>query len=358
MTALLEIPRTRFAASAFAPAPAEWRGVPRDQVRMLVGTPDRIDHARFNELPDFLGPGDVLVVNTSATVPGQMDATLNGRPVVAHLAHHLDDGSRVLEIRTAPDADRAVLDAAPGDRLRLGDVTLMLAEPWPGGRPSSPTGEGNRLWRVTVDGDLDSALEQNGRPITYGYLDRPYPLEAYQTVFAKTPGSAEMASASRPFTSDVVARLVSAGVVFAPVVLHTGFSSQEAGEAPGPEWYGVPTTTAAVVNAARAEGGRVIAVGTTATRALESSVEDGKVVASLGWTERVVTPEHPPQIVDGLITGWHDPMASHLLLVESVAGADLTQRAYDAAVDRGYLWHEFGDSALLLGTSSRRPAQP
>ena len=96
-------------------------------------------------------------------------------------------------------------------------------------------------------------------------------------------------------------------------------------------------------------GGRVIAVGTTAVRAVESAVgADGAVVPQEGWTDRVVTPADPPRVVDGLVTGWHDPQASHLLLVEAVAGAGLTQQAYDAAVAEGYLWHEFGDSALLL----------
>lgn len=159
-----------------------------------------------------------------------------------------------------------------------------------------------------------------------------------------------MASAGRPFTEALVTRLVAAGVVFAPLVLHAGVSSQEAGEAPGPEWFEVPSATARTVNAARAAGGRVIAVGTTATRAIESAVIDGVVHPASGWTSRVVTPGDPPRVVDGLITGWHDPQASHLLLVEAVAGAMLTQVAYDAAVAHDYLWHEFGDSALLLGT--------
>jgi len=110
----------------------------------------------------------------------------------------------------------------------------------------------------------------------------------------------------------------------------------------------VSENTARQVNAVRAGGGRVVAVGTTVTRALESAVDDGRVVAREGWTERVVTPAHPPVVVTGLVSGWHDPAASHLLLVEAVAGPDLTQRAYDAASTGGYLWHEFGDAGLFL----------
>lgn len=144
-------------------------------------------------------------------------------------------------------------------------------------------------------------------------------------------------------------RLVSRGVAVAPVTLHTGVSSQEAGEGPQPERYAVPASTARLANAVRAGGGRVVAVGTTVTRALESAVaDDGRVVARAGWTERVVTPADPPRVVTGLVSGWHDPGASHLLLVEAVAGPALTQVAYDAALAGDYLWHEFGDSSLLL----------
>ena len=348
MTPLDETPHTHFTASTFAPQPAEERGLERDEVRLLVATPDGLTHARFRDLPDHLHAGDVLVVNTSATVNAEVDGVLDGSPVVLHVAHRLDGGDSVVELRTAPDAARALLDASVGDVVRVGDVRLVLRSPWPADAPSSPTGSGNRLWRATVRGDLDRQLGWNGRPIAYGYLDQRYPLPAYQTVFGTRPGSAEMASAGRPFTAALVTRLVTSGVQLAPVTLHTGVSSQEAGEAPGPEWFEVPESSARLLNAARSWGGRVIAVGTTATRALESAVVDGQLGAASGWTSHVVTPADPPRVVDGLITGWHDPMASHLLLVEAVAGARLTQAAYDAAVDEGYLWHEFGDSALLL----------
>jgi S-adenosylmethionine:tRNA ribosyltransferase-isomerase len=157
-----------------------------------------------------------------------------------------------------------------------------------------------------------------------------------------------MPSAGRPFTDALVTALVVRGIAVVPVTLHTGVSSQEAGEAPQPEWFEVPEATARIVDTARGAGGRVVAVGTTVTRALESAVEDGHVVARRGWTDRVVSPRQPPQVVNGLVTGWHDPQASHLLLVEAVAGTALTQRAYDAATAAGYRWHEFGDSCLFL----------
>jgi S-adenosylmethionine:tRNA ribosyltransferase-isomerase len=341
-----------------APSPAEARGIARDEVRLLVADGDRVRHTHFRDLADHLDPGDLVVVNTSQTVAGEADARLSDGPddrdVVVHVAMDLRDGTWVVEVRTAPDAARAVLDAAAGQVLTLtgtDGASLTLLDPYPR-TGSSPTGDGNRLWRAVHTGgeSLRDVLAGVGRPIAYGYLDRRYDLADYQTIFGTTPGSAEMPSASRPFTHEVVTRLVSRGVGIAPVLLHTGVSSQEVGEAPQPEWFEVGQSTARLVNSTRAGGGRIIAVGTTVTRALESAVAAGSglLEARSGWTERVVTRDQPPRIVDGLITGWHDPQASHLLLVESIAGPELAQIAYDAAVDGGYRWHEFGDSALFL----------
>ena len=348
MTQLQEHPTTVFPspAATTAPAPAEWRGWERDQVRLLVARPDGIGHVRFRDLPGQLRRGDLVVVNDSATEARELDASIGRGPVVLHLAQPLGDGQWAVELRTAPDAARAVLDAEAGDVVTAGALRVRLAAPYPS--VSSPAGHGNRLWRATVDGDVAAAMARSGRPIAYGYLDRRYPLEAYQTVFAHRPGSAEMPSAARPFTPELVADLVSRGVQVAPITLHTGVSSQEAGEAPYPEWFEVTGTTARLVDQTRRAGGRVVAVGTTVTRALESAVVDGEVIGMSGWTDRVVTPARPPRVVDGLVTGWHDPHASHLLLVEAVAGGVLTQTAYDAAVAGGYLWHEFGDAALFL----------
>lgn len=351
MRTLAEYPVTRFEVPGanVAAAPAEERGLARDGVRLLVAAADGLTHATFRDLPEHLSAGDLVVVNDSATLAAACDASSDRHgPVVLHAATLLPDGAWVVEVRTAPDAARAVLAAQAGDRLTAAGLLVALTGPYPD-HGSAPTRAGNRLWRAEVEGDLAAHLRRHGRPIAYGYLDRRYPLAAYQTVFGTRPGSAEMASAGRPFTPEIVTRLVATGVGVAPVTLHTGVSSQEAGEAPQTERFEVPAATARLVNAVRAGGGRVVAVGTTVTRALESAVDrDGLVVASAGWTDRVVTPADPPRVVTGLVTGWHDPGASHLLLVEAVAGAALTQRAYDAASSGGYLWHEFGDSTLLL----------
>jgi S-adenosylmethionine:tRNA ribosyltransferase-isomerase len=351
-TMLAAAPDTHFFSPAdrTATEPPELRGLRRDGVRLMVATTAGIEHSVFCRLAEYLRPGDVLVVNTSATVPGQLDGDRNGSPVIVHVANRLPDGSRVVELRSAPRATAPVLDGRVGERISLpagGQIKLIAPYPKP---DSSPTGVGNRLWRARVTGphSLLDYLREHARPISYGYLNDAFPSSAYQTIFGLHPGSAEMPSAARPFSAELVTRLVVHGVIFAPITLHTGLSSQDAGEAPQPEWFEVSETTADMVNSSRARGGRVIAVGTTATRAIESASQpDGTVAAASGWTDLVISPDRPVRVVNGLITGWHNPDASHLLLVESVAGPELTQRAYDAAVAEHYLWHEFGDSVLF-----------
>ncbi|HEV2888627.1 MAG TPA: S-adenosylmethionine:tRNA ribosyltransferase-isomerase [Jatrophihabitans sp.] len=381
MTMHAYAPSTRFELpeNLTATEPPEHRGLSRDGVRLLVAEsvpgPDgrgsdgrgsdepgsdgssgvRLVHSRFRELGSHLRPGDLIVVNTSKTIAAEIDGVLDGNwPVVLHVASPLTDRSWVLELRTAPDAAQPLLGAQPGEAIRLAKgMRVRLLAPYPE-HPASPTGHGNRLWRAEVTGDrpFPEYLLRHGRPISYGYLRGRWPLADYQTVFARHPGSAEMPSAGRPFTAELVTDLISRGIAFAPITLHTGVSSQEAGEPPQPERYEVPAATARLVNATRLNGGRVIAVGTTVTRALESAAgPDGWLSPARGWTELVIGPDHPARAVTGLITGLHNPDASHLLLVESVAGARLAQRAYDAAVEARYLWHEFGDSCLLLGNT-------
>ena len=317
----------------------------RDGVRLLVAHAGGIEHARFPQLADFLSPGDLVVVNTSGTLPAAVDGTrADGRLVTVHFASALDDGTWVVEIRPQEDASGPVSDGRIEDVVELPDgVRLTLLAP-------HPTGQ-SRLWRarIPIDGGVLGYLGKHGRPIRYGYVPVSLPIADYQTVFGREPGSAEMPSAGRPFTAELVVELITRGITLAPITLHTGVSSQDAGEPPQPEPFRVPDTTARAVNFTRACGGRVIAVGTTVARALESAVDsDGIVRGKRGWTDLVLGPARPAQVVTGLITGWHAPGASHLNLLEAVAGQELIRRAYDAAVRRRYLWHEFGDSCLLL----------
>jgi S-adenosylmethionine:tRNA ribosyltransferase-isomerase len=316
----------------------------RDGVRLLVASPSGMTHTRFSQLGEFLSPGDLVVVNTSATYPAAADGSRAGAPVAVHFSAELDDGAWVVEVRPAGASTGPVTDLRPGEVITLdAGAALTVDRPHPAGQA--------RLWRARplIDGGVSLFLTRHGRPIRYSYVPCPWPLPEYQTVFAREPGSAEMPSAGRPFTDQVVTDLVTRGVTLAPIVLHTGVSSQEPGEPPQPERFHVPEATARLVNATREAGGRVIAVGTTVTRALESAAgPDGSVHARHGWTDLVLGPARPARVVTGLVTGWHAPGASHLALLSAVAGADLVGRAYAEAVHAGYRWHEFGDSCLLL----------
>ena len=326
--------------------PPEERGLARDEVRMLVASPAGHAHVRFSDLADFLAPGDLVVVNTSATLPAAVDGyRAGGRGVTVHFSTALDDGVWLVELRPRVAATGPVPDAVPGESVCLLDgVELSLLAPHTAAAPP-------RLWRahVNVEGGVEAYLARQGRPITYAYATGRWPLAAYQTVFARHPGSAEMPSAGRPFTTELVTSLITAGIRLAPITLHTGVSSLEEGEPPLAERYRVSEPTARLVNVTKAFGGRVVAVGTTVTRALETAAHvDGWVSAGSGWTDLVLGPDRPARTVDGLITGWHAPGASHLQLLEAVAGGGLVSAAYRAALDKGYLWHEFGDSCLLL----------
>lgn len=342
-----------------AGSPPEARGLTRDGVRLLVATPDGVLHAHFSDLPGYLTPGDLLVVNNSATVaaavPGRRG---DGRPVLVHWSGRLADGTSLVELRTEEPAVGRVTDAAAGETISLpGEATVTLLHAFPGRGLADPAQPGPRMWAAAVTGDVAALAARHGRPVRYNYVPDQWPLSAYQTVFARSPGSAEMPSAARPFTAELVTELISAGVLLATVTLHAGVASLETGEAPLPEWFSVPPATADLVNLTRAAGRRVVAVGTTSTRALESAaVPGGRVRASSGLTELVIGPARPARVVTGLITGWHDEGASHLDLLTAVAGTSLVRAAYQAAEQAGYLWHEFGDSCLLLppGQGTRR----
>jgi S-adenosylmethionine:tRNA ribosyltransferase-isomerase len=329
--------------------PPEARGLARDEVRLMVAArgDGRVVHARFRDLPDFLVPGDLLVVNTSATLPAAVSARRPGGAAVelrfATAAPDLADGEWWVSELRSPDGAAPLRGSFTGERLSLpGGAAVEIVAPYAGG---------TRLWLTRVDAGrpLHEYLARHGRPIRYAYVPDEWPLDAYQTAYALEPGSAEMPSAGRPFTPELVTRLVAGGVHVAPLTLHTGVSSPERDEAPYPERYSVSEATARLVNAVRGWHGRVIAVGTTVVRALESvAAPEGTVSPGEGWTRLVISRDRGLRAVDGLLTGWHEPRASHLRLLEAAAGDELLERSYAAALEHGYLWHEFGDSHLIL----------
>ena len=349
MTAALSTPSVRFVLpeGSEAAEPPERRGTARDGVRLLVARPDGLQHRRFRDLPDLLGAGDLVVVNTSATLAAAVRGATDAAPLLVHVAALLDHEEWVVELRLPDGEGPDLRSGRPGRRIELpGGLLLTLTTAYPNATPASA-----RLWRARLSRPTDGVayLSAYGTPIRYGYVPGGYPLSDYQTVFASEPGSAEMASAARPFTPELVVELVTRGITLAPVLLHAGVSSPDKHEPPLPERFSVPATTARLVNSTRAAGHRVVAVGTTVTRALESAAApDGTVVAASGWTDLVLGPGRPARVVTGLVSGLHAPEASHLLLLQAVAGHALVAAAYGAAVEQGYLWHEFGDSSVFL----------
>jgi S-adenosylmethionine:tRNA ribosyltransferase-isomerase len=322
------------AQPAEAREPAEVRGTGRDDVRLLVALGDgRIGHARFGELPELLDPGDLLVINTSATLPAAIP--VRGGDLRLHVSSPWVGGAWLVELR---EGGKRFTGGEEGDVLLLpagGSAVLLERDP------------GGRLWLASLrlPPSVPHYLARHGEPIRYSHTERAWPLASYQTVYATEPGSAEMPSAGRAFTPELITQLVAAGIDLAPLVLHTGVSSLEAGERPHAERYRVPRFTAQRVNIAR----RVIAVGTTVVRALESAVgEDGLVHPREGWTDLVIDADTAIRAVDGLLSGFHDRDSSHLAMLEAIAGRELLERSYEEATRAGYLRHEFGDVHLLL----------
>jgi S-adenosylmethionine:tRNA ribosyltransferase-isomerase len=310
-------------------------------------------HTRFRELPRFLNPGDVLVINTSGTLNAALNATrADGTAVELHLSTHLPADLWIVEVRLpSAKATTAFYDAAAGEALLLpGGATATLHTPYRHDRSMAQPGPA-RLWIATLSlpCSLHTYLERYGFPIRYSYVKQGWPSTYYQTVYATEPGSAEMPSAGRAFTPELLTQLVARGVQIVPLILHTGVASLEDHEPPYEEFYRVPSVTAQTINAGRALGKRIVAVGTTVVRALETVTDaDGTTHPGTGWTREIITPERGIQAINGLLTGLHEPRATHLAMLEALAGIDHLQITYAEALSAGYLWHEFGDLHLIL----------
>lgn len=320
-----------------ATAPPERRGVARDGVNLLVTDRKARRHARarFSDLPSFVRPGDLFIVNDSATIPAAVRALReNGESIALHIATKIDERIWMAEPRGTVRA---------GEELRLpsGGSAVAIA-------PVEP--ERPRLWYVWFDLPVPmyAYLAKAGDPIRYAYVRERIPLAAYQTVFARIPGSSEMPSAARPFTAQTVRDLRRAGAQFASITLHCGVSSFERPERPAMERFTVSGESATAVNAARDDGRRVIAVGTTVVRALESAVRDDRVIAASGWTDLVLEPSSKLRAADGLITGFHEPGSTHVSMLRAFMDDLLLEEAYDEAASRSYFYHEFGDIHAML----------
>lgn len=317
--------------------PIEARGGKRDEVRLLVSrrADDSFEHTQFTSLPRLLAPGDLVVVNDSGTLPAALVGTrADGSTVALHFSTQLDEAIWVIEPRKIAGRRGELIDLPGGGQVRL----IARFE------------DSMRLWVATVhvSADVHSYLARWGQPIRYPYVPNEWPIELYQTIFARRPGSAEMPSAGRAFSQRIVEALDARGVSIAPITLHTGVASLESHESPYAEWYEVTEETARAVNTTRARGGLVLAVGTTVLRSLESTVEAGLVLPSSGWTDLVITPDRPITTADAFLTGLHEPEASHLDMLEAFAGAKHVRAAYRAALEGSYRWHEFGDLHVIF----------
>src|SRR6266436_8680098 len=337
-----------------AKEPPERRGIRRDQVRLLVidRATGRMEHTRFDKIDNYLRQNDLLVFNSSRTLPASMRgcdcSAAHGPCMEVRLAEHLPDDSWL-----------ALLLCEQGDPFGCGLRAGMQIEFAEGLNAAVLARDLNipRLWklRFSITGtELVDLIYRLGKPIRYEYVSAPWDLDYYQTVYAKEPGSAEMPSAGRAFTWKLLFDLKRRGIDSAYIVLHTGLSSYmddelDRAHPASEEEYFVSATTAEKIDRARKSGGRVIAVGTTTVRALESAVdESGRVRAQHGYTRLRLDNKHRLKAVDGLLTGLHEPEASHLDLLSAFLPAEQIRAAYEEAIERRYLWHEFGDLNLIL----------
>lgn len=338
-----------------AAAPPEARGLARDEVRLLVSYrhDDRIVHSRFRDLPRVLRPGDLLVINTSGTLNAAISVLrADGTPLELHLSTHLPADLWIVEARRPdPAGSQPFADLRAGEMLTLpcgASATILTPYRSDQRAPEAPP---SRLWIAALDvsGSLHAYLERHGFPIRYGYVPQAWPLEMYQTCYVTEPGSAEMPSAGRAFTPELLTTLIAHGIQIVPLLLHTGVASLESHEPPYEEFFRVPQPTAEAINAARSAGRRIIAVGTTVVRALETVTDEhGVTHPGSGWTREIITPQRGIRAVNALLTGFHEPRASHLQMLEALAPRDHLRLAYDEALRQRYLWHEFGDLHLIL----------
>ena len=352
-----------------ASEPPEARGLARDEVRLMISyrSDNRVIHTRFRELGAYLEAGDLLVINTSGTLNAALPATrADGTTCELHLSTHLPADLWTVEVRLpVGTATQPFYDAEVGEVLQLpASATATLHVPYAQQRSGDmlsssksislvPAGEKSRtrLWVATLQlpDPLQDYLARHGFPIRYSYVRRQWPISYYQTVYATEPGSAEMPSAGRAFTPELITRLVAHGVQIAPLILHTGVASLEDHEPPYEEYYRVPLETARLVNTAHKARKRVIAVGTTVVRALETVTDVAGIAhPGEGWTSLVVTPQRGVRAVNAMLTGLHEPYASHLAMLEALCGLEHLKITYQEALHQGYLWHEFGDLHLIL----------
>jgi len=328
---------------------AQYPAEPRDASRLLVvrrGAEGGVEDARFRDLPRYLEPGDVLVVNDTRVIPARL---LGRKPTGGRVELLLlrREGVGVWEALA-----RASKPLRPGGEVRLGEARARVEEVLEGGRC--------RI-RLEVPGDPDAWIERHGQMPLPPYIRRqaPDPRDRawYQTVFARPDrsGSAAAPTAGLHFTARVLEELRARGVERVAVTLHVGLGTFQPVRTERledhrmhREWFCVPEETAARVNRALGEGRRVVAVGTTVTRVLEHAGRTGRVEPGRGWTDLFIRPGHRFRVVSALVTNFHLPASTLLVLVCAFGGRERILAAYRHAVEAGYRFYSYGDAMLVL----------
>jgi S-adenosylmethionine:tRNA ribosyltransferase-isomerase len=346
--------RFNLPAELNADRPPERRGLTRDRVRLLVLGRDtgKVTHTRFDRIAQFLHPGDLLVFNSSRTLP----ATLTGRlrhsrqTVEVRLAELLPDGTWLALLLVAPPPFNGQDVPRKGLRLDFGQGL--------GGEVLEQDQRIPRLWKLRFSKTGTEFLDlvyRVGQPVRYRYLSAPWRLGYYQNIYALQPGAAEMPSAGRAFTWKLLLQLRSRGIESASITLHTGLSSYldndvDRQHLASEEEYWISEQAADKIRRAKTSGRRIVAVGTTVVRALESVAADsgGEVKPCHQYTRLQITAQSHLQAVNGLLTGLHEPEASHLDLLAAFVSPSTIYAAYSEAIQQRYLWHEFGDLNLIL----------
>jgi S-adenosylmethionine:tRNA ribosyltransferase-isomerase len=321
----------------------------REESRLLVvdRVSDVLDHRHFVDLVELVSPGDVMVVNETRVFPARLRGVRRGGGAAEILLLHADPADPALWTALV----RPGAKLRPGRTVEIGDrLSVEIVDTTP---------DGERLVRLVTDLAPTAAMEEYGQIPLPPYIRRVATAadrERYQTVYARDPGSVAAPTAGLHFTPELITRLRDRGVAFAPLVLHVGVGTFRPVEVEDPsehrmhrEWYRVPTGSAATINTARAAGGAVWAVGTTSVRTLESVADpEGVVRAGEGWTGIFIRPPYRFRAVDHLITNFHLPRSTLLMLVAAFAGYDRAMRVYDEAIRRDYRFYSYGDAMALL----------
>lgn len=319
----------------------------RDSSRLMVVRLARegFEHRRFTDLCEYLRPGDALVINDTKVIPARLMGIkeASGARVEVLLLKQLDGRRWEALVR-------------PGKKARAG-TRLVFKKGMLACRVLEDTEYGGRVVEMDFEGPFEEVLDEVGSMPLPPYIKKPLlDKDRYQTVYARLAGSAAAPTAGLHFTSGLLDRIREMGVDVAPVLLHVGLGTFRPVKTEDitrhrmhEEYYEVPGETASIISGVRDRGGRVIAVGTTATRCLESAAgEDGRLCPGSGWTGIFIYPGYRFKVIDGMVTNFHLPKSTLLMMVSALAGREKIMAAYREAVDLRYRFFSFGDAMLII----------